>query len=380
MWRNMQGTWQQQLGQTGIQELHIIDEAFNLIGIIVYFQSLRIKRSHYGVGEFELHMHPADTGAEALAVDRILFPVGRPDKAMLIESLARRENKDELIAKGRMLKGLTARRICVPPESASATYGYDRITADAESVLHHYVRNNLVAPEDAKRRMDCIALGENLKRGMQIPWEARFEALDVLLGEIAEYADMGWDILPDFEAKRFVFEANPGRDLSQENMDGGRVTFAIKLGNTIATAYAMSVRDARTTAYVGGSGEDENRIILAVGTDAQGLTRREIWVDAGGQEAAEGLQYEGARRLSEHKQLETITCEVLDRGPMRYGREWDLGDLVTIVTARAQMSARIIMIDEAYESGGVFNLHVTFGDPPRDIIRYVLNKTKQRIV
>ena len=360
-------------------ELHIIDERFQLQGIIARFTSLQMNRSHYGVGDFELHMHPKGIGADALQIDRILFPTGSPQKAMVIENIERRENRDDIVASGRMLKGLTARRICVPPESASATYGYDRITADAESVLHHYIANNITAPEDAKRQMPWVVCAQNEHRGPQIPWEARFDALDELLGDIAAYADMGWDIVLDFDKEKFVFAAAPGRDLSQGNNDGRRVTFAVTLRNASATAYKVITKDESTTAYVGGSGEDENRIILAVGTEAQGLARREMWVDAGSQEAAEDLQYEGTRRLKERKRLETITCEVEDAGPMRYERDWDLGDLVTVIASGAEMTARIVNISETYEQGGMQKLNVTFGDPPRGIVQKVRSMTKRRI-
>lgn len=362
-----------------MRELHIIDESFVLHGVIAHYGSLQINRSHYGVGDFELHVHPGETGADALAIDRIIFPVGEPRKAMLIESVERRENTDDIAVSGRMLKGLTARRVCVPPASASATYGYDRFTGAAESVLHHYIANNITEPEDTKRRMGCVTRAEDRGRGINVPWEARFEPLDELLGDIAAYADMGWDIVPELGAKRFAFGAVPGRDFSQENDDGRRVTFAVTLGNATVTAYTVNAKDERTTAYVGGSGEDENRIILAVGADAQGLARREMWVDAGSQEAAEDLQYEGTRKLSETKRQETITCEVIDAGPMRYGRDWDLGDLVTVTTASAQMSARIVEIAESYEKGGAERLSVTFGDPPRGIAQKMRSMTKKRV-
>ena len=70
--------------------------------------------------------------------------------------------------RGYTLSGLLRRRVCVPPDGGSGSFGYDRIIADAESVMRHYVQGNVIAPESDARAMPCVALeAENGHRGRE---------------------------------------------------------------------------------------------------------------------------------------------------------------------------------------------------------------------
>lgn len=362
-----------------MSEIHVIDENFVLCGIVAEYTSLRIRRSHYGVGEFEIHLHPRAKGADALAIDRIVFPSDAPEKAGIIEKIDRREAGDELVARGRMLKGVAARRVCVPGAGAEETYGYDRIQDTPERCMRHYVAANLTAPEDEKRRMPFLALEEEIGGGEVMPWEACYDPLDEVLEGIGRYADVGWDIVPDMAAKKFVFRVVPGRDLSDEGGGARRVTFAAALGNAQNASYSVDTKNEATTAYVGGGGEDEERMILAVGTDARGLSRREMWVEEVNRDDPDDLAFAGNRKLRERARREAVACRVQDGGGVRYGADWTLGDRVNVISGGYRMCARVTEIAESCEAGKISGLTVTFGDPPEGIAKIVKNIAKWRV-
>lgn len=347
---------------------------------IVQYTSLRIRRRHYETGEFELHIHPREVGAGALLKNRIIAPVGSSEKAMLIKKVVESEGADDLVVTGRTLDGLTKQRIAIPPASSDGTFGWDRITSDAESVLKHYAEVNMTAPSEAARHFDFMTLETNQHRGMpNLPWQARFDKLDELLGKIAKYADLGWDIVPDSTLKQFVFRVVPGRDLTKNNTAGKRVVFSADLGNVSGSTYTDDLSGMCNVAYVGGAGEDEQRLILSVGEGAQGLDRAEMWVDAGSIDNAPDLIAEGHHKLKDHQPVQTLDGTVEPFGAMQYRRDWDLGDLVTVAARRRTMDVRITEIQEVYEPTKPLSLDVTFGDPQRGIVDVIKEIQQQSV-
>lgn len=358
-----------------MQALHIVDTNLKLLGEITNYKSMRIKRLFRGVGDFQLELALGHPMAGKLQRDRIIYPVGFPERAVIIEDVSDAEGKDKTVIKGYTLSGIYKRRVCVPPSSSTGTYGYDRIISNAETVMQHYIRNNVTAPESVSRKIDCIALEENQGRGMEnVPWSVRFEELDTVLGQIGAYADAGFDIVPDFKSGKLLARFLPGRDMT--GADGvRRVTFASTMGNAMEATYSESARKLRNAAVVAGAGEDENRLILMVG-DAQGLDRRETYVDGGSEEDPAELINKAQRNLSEKVLEQAIKIQTKDTPSCRYGTHWDLGDKVNVVQGKRVMKARITQIQESHEANKPVKLTVTFGEPPAGVESVVADRTR----
>ena len=360
-----------------MKAIHILDTSLRMQGEIATYKSLRLRRKFREVGDFEMVLPLTHPMAKRLARDQILCPVGAPHKAMIIEEITRSEGTDTVSVKGYTLSGILRRRICVPPSSSDESYGYDRIISDAESVMRHYVENNVISPESSSRKMDCVALEEtNGHRGREsVPWSARFEQLDELLASIGVYCDAGYALVPDFASGKLVFTFLPGRD--RTGADGARVTFGVHMGNVTGTSVTENAQQARNAAIVGGAGEDENRMILTVCPGGEtGLARRELFVDAGSRDDAQELSEEGERRLAEKAVTETIRADVIETPSCRYGEAWDLGDLVTVVAQGAKMNARITQVQESHEAGRAVRLEATFGDPVGGIEKVLRDRTR----
>jgi len=361
-----------------MQAIHILDPSLTLLGEIADYKSLRLRRRFREVGDFELVLPIDHPMAQRLGRDQILSPVAEPHKAMLIEEITRTEGTDTLSVKGYTLSGLLRRRVCIPPDGGEGSFGYDRIISDAESVMRHYVENNVISPQSSARRMDCMALeASNGHRGRaNVPWSARFEQLDAVLTAIAAYCDAGYTVVPDFAVKKLVFTFLPGRDLTGTS-DGKRVTFGVHMGNVAGTTVTENAQQMKNAAIVGGTGEDENRLILSVSPEeAQGIARREMFVDAGSLQTAEELAQEGERRLAEKGLASAIRAEVIKTPSCRYGQHWELGDLVTVAARGALMRARITQVQESHEAGRAVRLEVTFGDPAGGIEKVLRDRTR----
>ena len=341
--------------------LQLMSFGFEKLGEIAQFESLQITRSFFGTGGFSLTVHPDAKGAQALAPGVLLAPAG--GGAYWIEDV-QAFSRGKLTVTGCMLKGLARRRVCVPPLSQSARpyqdFGWDRFTGSAEAAYHHYAQNNLICPVDPARAVPRLEAANNLERGEILPWQARFDRLDALFQSIGRRTGLGWDIVPDFKNRRYVFTAWAGADrtagdalclISEENGNAAEVTFR-RLSSGSAT-----------TAYAGGAGEDENRLILCAGGAAQGVERRELWADAGSIADAELLLLYANNKLGDALPQTTVTAALLDSGACRYGRDYDVGDVVLAQGRFGSATVRIAEMTETYENGAR-TLTASFGDAP----------------
>ena len=205
----------------------VMDFDFTLLGEVPAPRSFMVRREFFGTGSLRLTVQRARDGL--LARDRVIYRPDRPGQGWIIHRVSR--SGDTLTVDGTPLKGLARRRICVPPLVTGGAYnqfGYDLFTGDAESAYLHFAANNLTAPEDAARAMPRLELAQNLHRGAELPWQARFERLSDLFEDIGAATGLGWDIRPDFGAKRYVLGAWAGADRTTGT---GRCALSQELGN-----------------------------------------------------------------------------------------------------------------------------------------------------
>lgn len=350
----------------------VMDFDFTLLGEVPAPLSLMVRRAYYEAGSFQMTVERDADGL--LARDRVLYRPDKPEQAFLIHRVSRRGRR--LTVDGTPLKGLARRRICLPPLITGGAYnqfGYDLFTGDAESAYQHFAANNLTAPEDAARAIPRLVLGPNLHRGPELPWQARFDSLCGLFEDIGAATEVGWDIRPDFEGRRYVFGAWVGTD---RTTGAGRCALSRELGNAGEMTVCEDASAAVTTVYAGGAGEDENRLILSYGNENGGLDRYEAFEDCGSLDDAEMLELAARRKLN--APARSMTLEVLDGGLCRYGRDYDVGDVVTALGEGWRMDARLIAMQETWESGRR-TLKATFGDPPLGVTE-LMRRERRRVV
>ena len=415
----------------------VMDMDFSQRGELSQYESLRLVRSFFGVGSFELTLSAHAPCADSIDFDRVLYIAEATHKAMVVEEIIR--TRDRLTVRGVPLKGLCKRRVAVPPLSLPTTlwqytasgwvqvttdaakraaletdsvyegytrpetqtvgtywldltqqaavydwgstsgvgevwmdqttavlrdkyknFGWDRYTGPAESAYLHYAANNLTAPEDTSRALPGMVLATDQARGMTLPWQARFDKLADLFEDIGQATGLGWDIRPDMANHQLVFQAVQGTDRSTGT---GMAIVSEQMGNSTTVTRTRSRQTSASNCYVGGTGEDENRLILCVGEATTGLARRELWAEAGSVEDTDMLRLYGQNKLDAAAAKDSLTADVISIGASRYERDYDLGDKVLLVGAGAQTAARLTEVTEVYE-GGKRSISCVFGDAP----------------
>lgn len=397
-----------------VQPVIILDRRVNLLASIANYESLIFERGYYGIGQFELRINMHKNYTDTLQRGNILVVGNRSNEAVYmilhreVELDERGRITENWLIKGMELKFTCTTRITIPPSHTS----HDNKSAVAETVMKHYVQNNVINPADPQRTIDLIHLAADQNRGSHVSWQSRFKNLAEELILIGSFAEIGWKIMVDLDSKQWVFDVMVGRDRSVSQRINPPVIFSPHLGNIENMKFVDSELNYKNFAYVAGQGEGIARRVITVGNTA-GLNRYELFVDArdiGEEDEDENprpeadiiadLNNRGIQKLSELQQELFLTAKIIvktagnSQGSQQiegvqtafvtqfqgvqlpilenisntssfiYQRDWDLGDIVTVENRDwgYTMDTRITLVREIYEPEVGFNLEVVFGN------------------
>ena len=353
------------------------------LGEVDAYTSCVLERSWQGVGDCQIVMDTRCAGAELLQVGRVITIGNAWHKAAILttERLDGARGSHRRTLTGVELKGIARLRITVPPTAQEDpnALGYDRVIGAGEEVLRHYADRHMVNPTSEYRKIPLLELepAADPPRGKETPWQTRYENLQDVLSDIAEYCDIGWNVAMDYPNRRWLLTVSEGRDLTV-GWDGAEtfVAFEEDFRNLTTSSYTYDRGSYTNALYLGGAGEDENRLVIVRYVDEEhnvleeplsGLARAEEMIDVGNVELPDEAEYEGLHKyVSGFSPLRTLTAQISPAGPFVYETDWDLGDKVTVqvrdaaVGLSVRMDARILTIEETYERGGQ-SLRVTLG-------------------
>lgn len=363
--------------------IYVFDEhTAEYLGEVDAYTSFVFTRKWQDVGDFQVVIDSRCPNADLLQVGRIITVGNAWHKAAMItaEKLDGSRGSHKRTLTGMELKGIARHRITVPPTAQEDpdALGYDRVMGTGEQVMRHYVDRHMASPASGYRKMPLLQMEDiaDPPRGKQTPWQTRYEKLDDVLCDIAQWCDMGFGVSMDYPNKRWLFTVDGGRDLTQGNGTDTFVAFEEDFSNLTTSSYTFDRSKYTNSLYLGGAGEDESRLVLVRYVDEEhnlqdepiaGLDRVEEMIDVGNIEVPDEVEYEGLHKyISSFKALRTLTGKISPIGPFVYETDWDLGDKVTVqvrdasVGLSVRMDARVLVVEEVYERGGQ-QLRVTFG-------------------
>jgi len=349
--------------------LRIMTIDFQLINEVNLYSSLQITRSWHGIGALELRINRYLPGASELIKGRIIFPHNKLNKAYVIkhreiELDASGKASENWIIRALPLKSWTGQRITYPP----STTAYDNKQDNAESVMQHYVNNNIINPVDDKRRLEDTIIDVNQMRGDNISWQSRYKNLAEELAEISLLSGLGWNIEIDVETEKYVFKVLEGRNLSADQSTLPPAIFSPEFNTLGQISYTESELNFRNYAVVAGQGEGIERRIVEVG-ETSGHDRYELFVDARDVSEVTDDQYpalrtpeeieadlinRGNQKLTEYEQEIYLEGQALTKSRLEYEIDYDLGDIVTLQNREWGFTrdARITEVKEVYEPSG----------------------------
>jgi hypothetical protein len=372
-----------------MKPIRIITPEFELKAEVDHYESMWFTRSWHGIGQMELRINRYKKHVEHLIKNNIIMV--NTKKAYIIKhrEIELDENgkaTENWVIKAVQLKIITGQRITIPP----TTTAYDNKQGNAETVMKHYLDQNIVTPIDARRSISQLLIGQNENRGPTVSWQSRFKNLAEELADISLNSGIGWDITLDIQNGRWVFDVYEGRLLTAGQNVLPPVIFSPQFDSLQSLHYTQSELNYKNTAYVAGQGEGINRRVIEIGEDA-GLLRHEIFIDARDVEEKDEndqplseaeiistLTERGHQKLQEFLQEEYLEGQILTKSPFTYEEDYDLGDIVTIQNKSwgVTMDARITEVKEIYETNG-YKIEGTFGNNRPTLIKKIKQELSQ---
>lgn len=319
--------------------------------------SIYFRENLDAVGEFEITIPLADDMALYLqegyliSVDNRYFGIIR----QLSQGVGRDANS--IVIAGSDLKGYLEDRVTLYPQKIiqEGLQGYDAINnATTEAVVKHFVRNNITAPVDAKRKIPGFILAPDQGRGLaNDQYMSRFEPLDEVMQKNLSPQKMGYRVGVDLKTSQFVFDVIAGVDHTAGQNANSRIIFDARYRNMASLNYYSSVKDYRNLFYASlanskNSAQSLTAMYYREGEEEPtGPDRKEqhlnVSVNLPDGQIYDNLKAYALKDAERYQQVESIEVDVLDR--LQYGVDYNLGDFVTI-QARSGLLGRLAIFDK----------------------------------
>lgn len=351
-------------------DVYVLDQSFNLIGVIDEYVSIIWRPAYYEVGDFELYMAASDKALSLLKQNN--YVLRKSDitvdqegnvtykNVMIIkniEIITDVENGDFITVTGKELKYLLHQRI---------VWGQTNLTGTAEAAIRQLVTSNAISPSNSNRVIPNLALGESNSLTDTIEKQVTGEYLDVVIKDICTTYLYGWEIY--IYNNKLVFNVYEGVDRSYGQNERPYVVFSDDFDNLYNTDYQLNTEAFANVTLVGGEGEGSLRFYTTVNDDLTGLDRYETFTDARDisqnkddeEEALTDAEYtallaeRGRENLATLSYTEGFSGEVLTDVAFKYGRDFNLGDLVTVINKYGiSRNVRVLSAIESDDESGV---------------------------
>ena len=343
--------------------IHVLDQSFNLVGVVDDYISVIWRPAYYDIGDFELYI---DASTEAVALLKEDYYLVRDtdiiaDEAnnvtytsvMVIKNIKLTtdiEDGDHLIYTGRELKYMLHRRIVWTQTNLSGT---------AEAGIRKLVTENAIAPTDTNRVIPNLALGVSAGLTDKISKQVTGDYLDEAITDICKAYNYGWEVYIYNSTMVLIVYKGVNRSYSQS--DNAYVVFNDDFDNILNSEYERNGENYANCALIGGEGEGAARIYTTINNEASGLNRYEVFADA--RDISQNKDSENTIPLSDYlglldergrEKLATLSItegfsgEVLTEGTYTYGMDFYLGDTVTLINRYG--ISKDVMVLSAIES------------------------------
>lgn len=338
-------------------DIHILDDSFNLIGVIDTYTSLIWRPAYYDIGDFELYLDASVQNVEMLKKNYYL--VRTQDittdasgnivykKVMVIKNHRINtdiEGGDYLTVTGRELKFILNQRI---------VWCQTNLSGNVATAIERLVNENAITPTDPNRVIPDLELDPTLEISETITKQITGDKLGNAITEICKTYNLGYEVY--VRNNKFIFKLYQGADRSTEPP---YVVFSEDFENILNSEYERNTENYHNTALVAGEGEGTARKSTTINSENSGLDRYEVYIDDRDSstnednitesEYLEMLRERGIEKLSEYAVTEAFIGEVQHDSNFKYEVDYYLGDTVT-VTNKYGMSASV-RITSAIES------------------------------
>lgn len=328
-----------------MNNIYVLDQSFNLLGIIDEYMSVIWRPSYSEVGDFEIYLSATDKAIALLQYNNyvvrssdIIVENGNTlyKNVMIIKNLqlvTDVENGDFLTVTGRELKFLLHQRI---------VWSQTNLTGKVEVAIRRLVTENAISPTNTNRVIPNLVLGVESGLSATIEKQVTGDYLDQAIVDICNSYTYGWEIC--IYNNQLLLTVYEGLDRSYGQTERPYVVFSDNFDNLYNTDYQLSTEEYVNTTLIGGEGEGLERTYTTIGDELKGLERYETFTDARDISQNKGnddeiplntyvalLQERGRENLASSSYTEGFSGEILSDVAFKYNEDFYLGDLVTVI-------------------------------------------------
>lgn len=323
-------------------ELFVRGADLRRTGEVTDLDKLEVVGRHNGVGTWVLELDRASAAAQlALAGEGIV--VVRDGHTLMSGPRTYRQVKQEGGTTKLTLAGVDDsvwldRRLALPP----AGLAYDTRRGPAEDVLRGYVDANLGPGAAVERRLAGLTLPASQARGASVVANGRYQSLLELAQVVGLAGGIGFRLVQ--VGLGLQLEVRVPADRRRD------AVFSAGLGNLAGFDYSETAPTA-TYAYVGGQGEGAARTIVQGGA-AGAPYRAEVFKDQRDTDELAALEQSRDEALTEGAGTTALALSPIDTGSVAYGREYALGDIVTVLVDGEQLQDVVREVKLTYDTSG----------------------------
>ena len=375
-----------------IEYLEVRNSNREIIGILDDFQSIIWETNYYSTGAFEVYLRAVPQYINVLQIGNY---VTRPndENIGIIENINVEYSEEfgkMIAASGRFAKSILDRRIIY--NASGNTTGKLSISPVissglVETAVRKLVTDHIISSPQTARNISFITLGELQGITKKIVDESgKNTQVQTSFGNLLEYTDemlhsyeLGAKMIFDRETLQLKYTVYEGKDRSRNNTQNNLpIIMSQEYDNFFSSKYEKNTTQIKNTALIGGEGEGADRFCTMIGTNATGLNRREVWIDASAQSKTyelngEQKQYTDDEYLALLKSagIQTIadyqTTEIYDGelniNALTYKTDFNVGDIITVEDNELNIyiNPRIIAVIENQNESG-YSISISYGN------------------
>jgi hypothetical protein len=357
-------------------KLYVLDNMFNIVGIVEGFKSLIWIRKYKTYGTFKMEIDYSDEWNELLQKDYILYKSN--GEAAFIETkitdTLENTGREIITVQGKFITHFVYRRI---------VQGTMTLLDWSEICMKNVVDQQCVTTTP-ERVIPNLEIEEQQGYMEETNQQVSYKNVGLVLEEIAEVSGLGYLIHLDLKERKLIFKVYKGIDRTIHQDVRAPCIFSREFENVLSQRYETSNVDYANVTLVAGDGEGEERTTLILG-NATGLNRYELYTNAADisrqietEDAETGekittdmtdeeynklLKERGNQKLVEHDEKVAFESVINTKANLVYREDYDLGDKVTVRDRRRGITEDTVIqqIQETYENGKQ-TITVTFGD------------------
>ena len=344
--------------------IRVLNDCFELIGEVDEVQNIVFTRRNCGVGGFTLVINGDLPGASLFVPGHmVMMGTQRQGYVEAVETqlYAQGAACTQLTVTGRTLEHLLTYRITVPMQAP--------MPQNAEALVKALVAFNMGATADPARRIPNLEVAPLRGIGGEADWSWGYRNLVDDAVNICAQCELGLRMCFDAQRKKFVFDVVQGADRRTVQHHLPPVILSPLFDSVFEQTHIESTLDMKNVVLAGGAGEGPAQAAVWVGDGAEGLGRREVFVENKSIQAVETekLMSIGKQALYDFAPVQSLDSGVNPFHTLQFERDYCLGDLVTIKWGERVQHKQLTEVTESWDEQG-YGLTCVLGRRAPDLL------------